>query len=360
MEIGFLIFFVFFFTLFASEERALEELQRTLDCPLSSSVTVKKLAGMTNENFLVLDKEKKYFVRLPGFETARFIDRFSENYNSQHAYQFYFNPANCLFCDSEKGVRITEYIEGFSTLKFEDVYEEEVLANIASLLLSIHSSAMPFKNTIDIFERIRLLTDVLIERTVHFPKEYFLAKKEIEKLKPLLAAPLFERVPTHGDPVPGNFLVFHDRLMLFDWEYSGLNDPAWDLAFLASVMDFPHDLERKFISLYSGFPCDLLHAKLIFFKPIIEFWLGLWGLLQSQTYEDSDEKAFFSYFALAHLRKSLNFFWCPEKQITSQHLMGDLPPPKPAFNHWVCPSCGILNSIQKIHCVGRNCPSKVS
>ena len=44
-------------------------------------------------------------------------------------------------------------------------------------------------------------------------------------------------VPCHNDPWPGNLLDADGpdgRIYLIDWEYSGMNDPMWDLADLRS------------------------------------------------------------------------------------------------------------------------------
>jgi thiamine kinase-like enzyme len=39
--------------------------------------------------------------------------------------------------------------------------------------------------------------------------------------------------PCHNDPVPANVIDDGRRALLVDWEFAGLNDPAWDLAYLA-------------------------------------------------------------------------------------------------------------------------------
>ena len=39
--------------------------------------------------------------------------------------------------------------------------------------------------------------------------------------------------PCHNDPVPANVIDDGTRALLVDWEFSGLNDPAWDLAYHA-------------------------------------------------------------------------------------------------------------------------------
>lgn len=39
--------------------------------------------------------------------------------------------------------------------------------------------------------------------------------------------------PCHNDPVPANMIDDGTRAVLVDWEFAGLNDPAWDLAYFA-------------------------------------------------------------------------------------------------------------------------------
>ena len=40
-------------------------------------------------------------------------------------------------------------------------------------------------------------------------------------------------MPSHCDLVPANCLDDGSRTQLVDWEYAGMNDPAWDLAYFA-------------------------------------------------------------------------------------------------------------------------------
>ena len=403
MEIRFLIIsllFLLFNFLGATEQDAISVLQIYLNRPLSSSISIKKLSGMTNENYLISEnKNNQFVVRIPGFATSNFIDRNSEYKNNQEAFKYHFNPSQLLYSDPQKGVQITKYIENFDCFKFEDFYCAEVIENIASLLHNIHTSEMVFANEVKIIDRIESLTRVLFDHTTKIPVDYFIAKSDIDKLQPLLSSTVFEKVPSHGDPVPGNFMLLEGHLMLFDWEYSGLNDPAWDLAFLVSVMDYPYEVEKELVTLYKGEYSEMLHAKLIFFKPIVEFWLGLWGLSQTVARNDESEKDFFSYFAITRFRKSQKYLRSDVmkksleiiQQVTlcnfydkrGQPLFIKIPiiasfkecPPLVdfpilldenglffaaivLFDHWICPYCGILNPSQTAICVGINCPNK--
>jgi aminoglycoside phosphotransferase (APT) family kinase protein len=42
-----------------------------------------------------------------------------------------------------------------------------------------------------------------------------------------------DAVPIHGDPVPANLLATPSGIVLIDWDYAGMGDPAWDIAYFA-------------------------------------------------------------------------------------------------------------------------------
>ena len=49
----------------------------------------------------------------------------------------------------------------------------------------------------------------------------------------VLAAPPGALAPCHCDPLAENFLDTGARMWIVDWEYSGMNDPMWDLGDLS-------------------------------------------------------------------------------------------------------------------------------
>ena len=44
--------------------------------------------------------------------------------------------------------------------------------------------------------------------------------------------------PCHCDPLCENFLDAGERMWIVDWEYSGMNDPLWDLGDLSVEAGF--------------------------------------------------------------------------------------------------------------------------
>ena len=60
-----------------------------------------------------------------------------------------------------------------------------------------------------------------------------------------------DRKPCHNDLVPENFVMSGEgRMYLIDWEYSGYNDPMWDLASHLLESGFDEDEEELFFQYY--------------------------------------------------------------------------------------------------------------
>ena len=58
--------------------------------------------------------------------------------------------------------------------------------------------------------------------------------------------------PCHCDPSLANLIDTGERVWLVDWEYSGMNDPMWDLAYLSNEAALDPDRERALATAYFG------------------------------------------------------------------------------------------------------------
>lgn len=288
-----------------------QNLEEIFQIPLSN-LRIEKVGGMTNNNFhITLNSQEEYLLRLPGYGTQAFADRAAEKINNELAYHAGFSPSEFVYSNPEKGIQIAKYITSFQIYHFKDFYDFQFIEEIGRLLYNIHNSNLSFANDISIDKRISDLENFLLVKHIDFPKEYKISKHQYNTIREKLNTTFFQKVPIHGDPVPSNFLKISGQLMLFDWEYSGLNDPAWDLAFLSCVMNYDKQLDSWLISNYSkkSKNGDLnLYNKLAFFKPIIEHWLGMWGLLQIIAKKNPDEKEFFRQYAISRFSKSKRYY----------------------------------------------------
>ena len=202
--------------------------------------------GITNQNFLVQEKSKKFFVRLGNDIPEHNVSRSNELMANKAAFEAGMSPAVVY---NSKGVLILDYIEGV-TLSADGIKDK--LESIIPLLKKIHYE-IPKK----------LYGQSLIFWVFHVIKNYakFLRdhKSSYSNLLPDLlsqSAKLeknsspYQIVFGHNDLLPANFLDDGSRFWVIDWEYAGFNTPLFDLGGLASNCDFSQKEEIYLLENY--------------------------------------------------------------------------------------------------------------
>ncbi len=293
-------------------QEALSSLESFYEQVSPKSLQITKLPRFTNRVYLLNDTVNCYVFRIPGIGTSTFIPRGSEYQNSLEAYRFQFTPAQVLFFDPKTGIQISSYIEDFVTLKFEELYQKEMIQKIARLLKGIHSSEMGFENKIRLLHRSKILQDVIPQEIFSDIKGYFDVKDALQEIEICLDSSVFQWVPCHGDPVPSNFLSIAGKMMLFDWEYSGLCDPALDLAHLSCIMGYSSEVDQWMLTCYGR--GRLLEEKMHIFKPLVEFWLATWGIFQITLQKSPSQNNFFHQYAVSRIRKCQKYMASSEFQ----------------------------------------------
>ena len=218
--------------------------------------------GITNQNFLVIDGSKKYFVRIGNDIPEHLVFRSNEVQASKAASKIGICP-NLLYNNSL--IQIFDYIDG-KTFESKDVKNN--LKTIIELIKKVHKK----------------IPDQLIGQSVffwvfHVIKNY---KKVLDsnestysKILPDLlsksikieniASP-FEIVFSHNDLLPANFIQDEEKIWLIDWEYAGFNTPLFDLGGLASNNNFNENEEKYLLENY--FEKKLSSEILIKYKAI--------------------------------------------------------------------------------------------
>jgi thiamine kinase-like enzyme len=87
--------------------------------------------------------------------------------------------------------------------------------------------------------------------------------------------------PCHNDPWPGNLLDAYGRVYLIDWEYSGMNDPVWDLADLSVEAGFDAGQDRAMLEAYYGaMPHQAFYSRMEIYKAMCDLHWSIWGFVQ--------------------------------------------------------------------------------
>lgn len=196
-----------------------------------TDITVLK-KGMTNRSFLFSCKGKKYIMRIPGEGTEQLIDRKKE----AAVYQTIDGKKICddiAYINPENGYKITEFLEGARVC---DPGNPEDVEKCMHRLRAFHEMKLKVDHTFDIFGQMEFY-EQLWGGTPSDYRDYKKTKEKVLSLRPYIEQWSGEKVLTHIDAVPDNFLFAErngaEEIRLIDWEYAGMQDPHVDIAMFA-------------------------------------------------------------------------------------------------------------------------------
>ena len=242
-----------------------------------TNITVLK-KGMTNRSFLFSCKDKKYIMRIPGEGTDQLINRRQE----AAVYQTIAGRKICdeiAYINPENGYKITEYLEGARVC---DAEKEEDLQKCMKKLREFHSQKLKVEHSFELFGQLEYY-ESLWEGTPSAYQDYAKTKEHVLQLKSYIEANAGERVLTHIDAVPDNFLFVEangqEEIRLIDWEYAGMQDPHVDIAMFCIYSLYKKEQVDHLIDLYFEGNCD---AKT---RTKIYCYIAVCGLLWSNWCE---------------------------------------------------------------------------
>jgi|GEM_PF-686358 len=263
--------------------------------------TRERLGGLTNQNYKLYVGGEALVLRLPGRGTGRFIRRSIERANQEAAARAGFTP-HSIFFDGRTGVKITPFLGEARALYPAAARSRETVYSVARLLSRFHRSGLRFVNDFDVFKLILTYERVARGRFARFYEGYDRVRKRVLALERPLSVIAGERVACHNDLVPENILETPQGLTLIDWEYSGMNDPAWDLASFALESGFDDATEAYFLASYAEATVgERLKVRVDAYRLLQDFLWSLWSLLQetanrnpvrARSYRDYGEDRF--------------------------------------------------------------------
>jgi thiamine kinase-like enzyme len=256
---------------------------------------IKRLGGgLTNVSYKVTTGGAAYALRLAGDGTSEYIDRKAEEHNARVAAEAGVN-AEVIFFDATDGTMVTRFVEGIS-MNAADGFGRDSGApvRIARALKRVHSLGRVFRSRFDVFAAIDGYLNLLRGWRMPLPEDYYEVGQRARAVHLALEASPAALVPCHNDPWPGNLLDAAGRIYLIDWEYSGMNDPMWDLADLSVEAGFGPEQDRAMMQTYHGRGLSpALYSRLEVYKAMSDLHWSVWGFVQHAKGNPAED--FWSY-----------------------------------------------------------------
>ena len=257
------------------------------------TVELEPLSSLTNSTYKVTANGLAYTLRVPGKDTDEYVDRTAEEHNARIMTAAGIN-AKVLYFDSTDGTMLSEFVEGVNMTEARFRDEPEAPARVALALKRVHRLGPVFKSRFDVFAMIDVYLGILRELRAPLPEDYHEVERGAEAVRRALDATPMPLSPCHNDPWPANILDAGGRLYIIDWEFSGMNDPMWDLGDLSVEARFEPEQDRVMIEAYYGADAPLaLYSRLALYKALSDLLWALWGLIQHAN--DNPRNDFLTY-----------------------------------------------------------------
>ncbi len=246
----------------------------------------ERLGGLTNRVYRVGGA----VVRLAGAGTEAYIDRQAEAAMATAAAAAGVSP-EVLQADPDTGLMATRFIAGTVTMTPALFASRPgAPARAGAAFRQLHRSGAVFPVRFDLFAMIDRYLALLAPRDVALPDGYHDVLAEAEAVRRALARAPGPLAPCHCDPLCENFLDTGDRMWLVDWEYSGMNDPMWDLGDLSVEAGMDGGQEEEMLTAWFGGEAPAAdRGRMVASKAMCDLLWTLWGLIQLADGNPADD-----------------------------------------------------------------------
>jgi thiamine kinase-like enzyme len=237
-------------------------------------------AGLTNRNYRVKVDGILMFVRIPGAATDLLaVDRGNERFNTRAAAVAGVAP-RVLHVVPEWDVFVLEWLTA-ATMSNETFAAPGMPGRIAATLRRLHAGPR-FRDDFDMFRLSERYLAVVDERQIPIPAGYREHLDLVPAIETALAARPVVPVPCHNDLLAENYLDDGERLWIVDYEYSGNNDPTFELGNTCQELGWDDARIRELCAAYFGVASPALLSRMRLQMIMSDVGWTLWAAIQAR------------------------------------------------------------------------------
>ncbi|HSL27707.1 MAG TPA: choline/ethanolamine kinase family protein [Anaerolineales bacterium] len=235
--------------------------------------------GLTNSNYKVEVDGKPYFVRVPGESTELLaIDRNNEYHNTRAAAEAGVAP-HVLYYLPEYCVMVLEFLDG-TTMSKEALSADGMPQRMAESIKRLHAGPR-FLADFNMFRLTEYYLSLCKEREIRIPDGYLDRMSTIAEIEKAMSVHPLPTVPCNNDLLAENYMDDGKQLWLIDYEYSGNNDPTFELGNTCQEMQFNDDQIAEVCAAYFGDVSSSKIARMKLNMIMSDVGWGLWAAIQA-------------------------------------------------------------------------------
>lgn len=236
-------------------------------------------AGLTNENYRVEVDGVPMFVRIPGASTDLLaVDRGNEVFNTRAAAEAGVGP-EVLHVIPEWDVFALAWLDA-RTMSNAAFQEPGLPTRVAAALRQLHAGPR-FRDDFDMFRTSEHYLRVVDKRGIRVPAGYREHLDRLPRIEAALAVHPLPSVPCHNDLLAENYLDDGQRLWIVDYEYSGNNDPTFELGNTCQELGWDEARIRELCAAYFGEATEALLARMRLQMIMSDVGWTLWAAIQA-------------------------------------------------------------------------------
>lgn len=244
------------------------------------SIAVHPLSGgLTNTNYRVEADGVPYVVRIPGANTDLLaVDRANEYHNTRAAAQAGVGPTIAHYLP-DVNVMVLEFIHG-ETMSIAKLKETGQPTRIAQSLKKLHTGPR-FLYDFNMFRLTEFYLKVVDGHDVRIPDRFRDYMAAVSRIEAAFARHPLSAVPCHNDLLAENYIDDETMLWIVDYEYSGNNDPTFELGNTCQEQGWDEPRIRELCTAYFGEATDALLARMRLQMIMSDVGWTLWAAIQA-------------------------------------------------------------------------------
>ncbi|HMV27866.1 MAG TPA: choline/ethanolamine kinase family protein [Anaerolineales bacterium] len=258
----------------------IEEIAARVEEWKGQNVVIDQLSGgLTNTNYKITVNGKPYFVRVPGASTELLaIDRNNEYHNTSAAATAGVAP-KVLQHFPEYHVMVIEFLDG-KTMSKDSLNAAGMPTRMSHAIKKLHAGPR-FLTDFNMFRLTEYYLSLCRERAIKIPKGYPERMSTVNEIEKAMSVKPLATVPCNNDLLAENYIDDGKQLWLIDYEYSGNNDPTFELGNTCQEMQFNDDQIKEVCAAYFGDATPQMVARMKLNMIMSDVGWGLWAAIQA-------------------------------------------------------------------------------